>query len=51
MKKKERDPSYMYLPEGYLLEDYMDTDDFGYGFEDAILVEEVIVIYERLNEQ
>lgn len=48
MKKKHiRDTPVIVIPNGYDLEDFLDTDDTGYEHEEPILTEEVVIRYER----
>ena len=48
MKQKQRNNPEIVVPKGYELDDFIDTDDEGYGFDgEAIYREEVKVVYER----
>lgn len=52
MKKKNiRDTPVIVIPKGYDVEDLLDTDDNGFQHEEPILVEEVIIRYERSNDK
>ena len=48
MKQKQRNNPEIVVPKGYELDEFIDTDDEGYGFDgEAIYREEVKVTYER----
>lgn len=46
-KKKDRTVPEITVPKGYDLLDLIDTDDKGYDFGDAVMIEEVKVNFER----
>ena len=43
MNKKIRDTPELKVPKGYEFEEIYDTDDTGYGYDDPVLEEEVMV--------
>ena len=48
MEQKPKEKPEIVVPKGYELDDLIDTDDSGYGFEkEAIYTGEVKVNYER----
>ena len=48
MEQISKEKPEIVVPKGYVLDDFIDTDDEGYGFDrEAIYREEVKVIYER----
>lgn len=51
MNKKRREIFSVNVPKGYELEDFLDYEDDGYLMGEPILVEEVIINFERDNER